>query len=78
MSDMEYKILGKEKKNAAKIKGQEAFKAQAVWKISRKGCGIMLTNGVMVAQMLSAEGKTKALNGALTITDADCVYERVQ
>ena len=78
MSGMEDKILGKEKTKTLSAKAKNAFEAQAVWKIKRQGCGVMITNGVMVAQMLNAENKAKVLKGAAKITEADCFYERLK
>lgn len=78
MSGMEDKILGKEKKSIENLKTQDALTARAVWKITRTGCGVMLTNGVMTAQMLSAESKAQALKGVSKITEENCIYERVK
>ena len=78
MSDLEDKILGKEKRNTSKAKPQNIFSAENVWKISRPKCGITLTNGVIASEMFSPEGKAKALKGNKKIVDSNCVFERLK
>lgn len=76
MSEIEDKILGKEKKQKAETVKKNIFGVDSVWLVSREGCGKNLINGLMAFEMLSPDGKKKALKGSKKLTDKGFVFER--
>ena len=75
MSKIEDKILGKEQTlSKGKLK-KDVFATDAVWVVSRQGCGSNLINGKMAYEMLSSIGKKKALKGNKKISDKDFIFE---
>lgn len=76
MSEIEDKILGIEKKNSVAFVKKNVFETDAVWFVSKEGCGKNLINGVMAYEMLSPDGKRKALKGNKKISDHGFVFER--
>lgn len=75
MTELENKILGKaeEVKPAAQ---KQYLTSDFVWKVTKSGCGSSLYSGRMVAEMLSAEGKKKALKGCKKISENGFLFER--
>ena len=76
MSKIEDKILGKEKALLAQQHKKDIFSTAVVWTVSREGCGSNLINGKMAYEMLSPDGKKKALKGSKKISDKGFVFER--
>ncbi|MBE6451798.1 MAG: hypothetical protein E7016_07575 [Alphaproteobacteria bacterium] len=76
MSKIEDKILGKEKSLPAQQHKKDIFSTAVVWTVSREGCGSNLINGKMAYEMLSPDGKKKALKGSKKISDKGFVFER--
>lgn len=78
MSQIESKVLGQDKKSIQEHIKKNVFDAKVVWKVSKKGCGKNLINGAMAYEMLSSEGKQKALKGNKKILDNNFVFERLK
>lgn len=76
MSEIEDKILGKNKAKKMFLPDKECFTAAAVWKVSKDGCGSSCFNGKMVYEMLSDEGKQKASRGRQKFFDNGFVFQR--
>lgn len=76
MSEIEDKILGKEMKEKPEAVKKNYFSSSCIWQVSKEGCGANLANGMMVYEMLSADGKKKALKGTRKIADKGFTFER--
>ena len=76
MTIIEDKILGNEKSLSKKHLQKDVFSANVVWSVSKQGCGANLANGKMIYEMLSPDGKKKALKGSKKITDKGFIFER--
>lgn len=76
MSKIEDKILGKEKALPKEQHKKDIFSTAVVWTVSREGCGSNLINGKMAYEMLSPNGKKKALKGSKKISDKGFIFER--
>ena len=77
MNQIENKVLGKDKKTIQERIKKDVFDPKIVWKISKQGCGQNLANGAMAHEMLSFDGKKKALKGNKKIYDNGFVFERL-
>lgn len=76
MTELENKILGKTE--AAKpLAPKQYLTSEVVWKVAKTGCGSSLYSGRMVAEMLSSDGKKKALKGCKKISENGFIFERV-
>lgn len=76
MTELENKILGKAE--ASKPAAQKQFlTSDYVWKVAKTGCGSSLYSGRMVAEMLSSDGKKKALKGSKKISENGFTFERM-
>ncbi len=76
MSEIEDKILGREKKEKTPVAKKDVFATAIVWHVSKEGCGKTLFNGKTVYEMLSPEGKKKAQKGNKKIVEKGFVFER--
>ena len=76
MTELENKILGTD--NTAKSALQKQYlTSEVIWKVAKTGCGSSLYSGRMVAEMLSAESKKKALKGCKKISENGFTFERL-
>ena len=76
MTELENKILGKT--DAVKTVAQKQYLTSEIfWKVAKTGCGSSLYSGRMVAEMLSAESKKKALKGCKKISENGFTFERL-
>lgn len=75
MSELEDKILGKEKKVKPLRVQKDVFGTDMVWSVKKNGCGQCLFNGRMIYEMISPEGKAKARKGVKKFTDGNFVFE---
>lgn len=76
MTEIEDKILGKVKQMPKQYIQKDVFASNIVWSVSKIGCGSNLVNGKMAYEMLSPNGKAKALRGNKKISDNGFVFER--
>jgi len=76
MSEIEDKVLGREKKSVAAGKQKNHFGPQTIWQVCKKGCGPVFFNGNMVYEMLTSDGKQKAQKGVKKFEDGEFVFER--
>lgn len=76
MSEIEDKILGREKSSQTRPAKKDYFTTHIVWFVSKKGCGKCIFNGQMVKEMMSVEAKQKARNGSKKIIDKEFIFER--
>ena len=76
MSEIEDKILGKEKKAKNPDIKHDYFADAIVWQVFKEGCGTCSFNGKMVYEMLSTEGKRKAKKGQQKFSDNGFVFQR--
>ena len=76
MSDIENKVMGveteKEKKKAA---AANYFAGDALWEVSKKGCGTSLFTGAMVFEMLKPEYKARVKKGETDFTCEDFSFK---
>lgn len=76
MTELENKILGTD--DTAKSALQKQYlTSEVIWKVDKTGCGSSLYSGRMVAEMLSAESKKKALKGCKKISENGFTFERL-
>lgn len=76
MTELENKILGTD--DTAKSALQKQYlTSEVIWKVAKIGCGSSLYSGRMVAEMLSAESKKKALKGCKKISENGFTFERL-
>lgn len=76
MSELEDKILGKDKAKKSVSRRMDYFSTTVVWKVSKAGCGTTIMNGKMVYEMLSSEAKQKAAKGTKRILDKGFEFVR--
>lgn len=76
MSELENKILGKDKAKKAPARRTDHFATAVVWKVSKPGCGTTVMNGRMVYEMMSSEAKQKAAGGTKRILDKGFEFVR--
>ena len=76
MSEIEDKILGREKKAKSPAVKHDYFADTVVWQVSKEGCGTCSFNGKMVYEMLSADGKRNAKKGQQKFSDNGFVFQR--
>lgn len=76
MTELENKILGID--DTAKSALQKQYlTSEVIWKVAKTGCGSSLYSGRMVAEMLSAESKKKAMKGCKKISENGFTFERL-
>ena len=76
MTELENIILGTDDTAKSALQKQN-LTSEVIWKVAKTGCGSSLYSGRMVAEMLSAESKKKALKGCKKISENGFTFERL-